>query len=279
MISIVTDSSACVKATDADALGVRIAPMSYTAGDRVYSEFYSDTNGDFESLLRDQAPLSTAHPNPSAFLKCFEKELAAGNDVLCLTISARLSGAYSAANMAARQSASDRIAVLDSRLIAGGLWLLIQQARQWINGGMPMPELLEQLTERRNRIRMAFTVDDIAPLRKSGRMDFVRMSLSTVLNIKPILLLRDGVIVSGGTARSSADIITQLTRSVLTGECPSGEKKIVINYLGATRLASNLYTVLNQRYPDAAMSIHKIGPVLRIHLGAQVAAVSCDDLS
>ena len=140
MITMITDSSAYFDKAEARALGIKIVPMSYTVDGQVYSESYRDQNGDFENLLRSNKRFSTSQPNLSAFLSCFEEEITMGNQVLCVTISSRLSGAYSTAHMAAKQTGSEHIAVFDSRLTAGGLYLLIKEANKLIESGLEQIE-------------------------------------------------------------------------------------------------------------------------------------------
>lgn len=269
MITIVTDSSSYFKKEEAQALGIRIVPMGYVINGRGYSESYADLNGDFENLLKSNGSFSTSHPNLSAFLSCFEEELAKGNEILCITISSRLSGAYSTAYNAAKQTGSERIMVFDSYLVAGGLYLLIKKAQQLISSGLTLNEIMNKLQEVRDRISIAFSVDDMTPLRKSGRIGLVRMSVETILNKKPILLLKEGTVISNSIARGNNDIIRKLTQKVTAD---AGE--LVVNYIGNGRLAANLYGVLKDICPNAPISLQKMGPVLGIHLGLNVVAVS-----
>lgn len=269
MITIVTDSSACLKKADALIMGVEIVPMGYTVNGRPYFESYSDQNGDVESIFKYNSVFSTSQPNPAAFLSCFEEELAKGNEVLCITISSRLSGTYSAAHAAAKQAGSGKVSVFDSYLTAGGLHLLIKKAGELIRSGLALEEIMEKLAEIRNRITIAFSVDDIAPLRRSGRIGLVRMSVGTILNRKPILLLNEGIVVSGSIARGDADAVKKLARLISTRA-----EEIIINYIGNSRLATNLYNVLKSAEPSVPISLSKLGPVLGIHLGFNVIAVA-----
>ena len=128
-----------------------------------------------------------------------------GYEILCLTISSRLSGTYANAVLAAKELGGSHIEVVDSLTTCSGLYLLIREARMRIRGGAKLSAVARELNELRKRVRMCFSVDDMAPLRRSGRLGNVRMSISTVLNIKPILELRDGAIVSSSLARGRVE--------------------------------------------------------------------------
>ena len=272
MISIVTDSSAYFKKGEAQQMGVRVIPINYSVNGQGYSESFSDQNGAFENLLRGNGEYTTSHPNMAAFLSCFEEEVRDGNEVLCITISSRLSGAYGTAYMAARQMESGRIAVFDSQFIAGGLYLLVKEAVKLAQSGKTLDEILDALPSIRERITITFSVDDMTPLRNSGRIGFVRMSVGTILNIKPILLCRDGAIFSEGIARGSAETIKRLAAKV-----NAGTQEVVINYIGDNRLATNLYHVIKDTFSGAAITLQKVGPVLGIHLGLKAIGVSSID--
>lgn len=269
MIAIVTDSSSYFKKSEASELGIKVVPLNYLVNNQRYYESFSNQNGDFESLLRANSKFSTSQPNMAAFLSCFEEELAQGNEVLCITISSRLSGTYGTAYMAAKQAASEKIAVLDSRLTAGGLYILIKEAKKLIVSGLSLNETVKELLILRDKITIVFSVDDMTPLRNSGRLGFVRMSVGTILNIKPILLCRDGAVVSDSDARGSSEIIKKLLLKI-----SDSAKEIVINYIGNTRTATNLYSVIRDAHPAVPIKLQKMGPVLGIHLGLNVVAVS-----
>ena len=269
MITIVTDSSSYFKKSEARDLGIRVVPLNYSVDGQNYSESFSDQNGDFENLLKGGGRYTTSHPNPSAFLSCFAEELHQNNEVLGITISSRLSGTYSSAYMAAKQTESPHIAVFDSQFTAGGLYLLIKEAKKLIDQGLTLREVLQKLPAVRDRIAIAFSVDDMMPLRRSGRLGFVRLSVGTILNIKPILICRDGAVVADSLARGSTEIISRLTAKI-----NSSAQEVVINYIGDNRLATNLYHAAKEAVSQATVTLQKIGPILGIHLGQKVVGVS-----
>ena len=268
MITIVTDSSSYFKKSEAVELGVKIVPINYTINGQSYCESYSDQNGDFEYLLRGTGDYNTSHPNMSAFLSTFMEELHNGNEVLCITISSRLSGAYGTAHMAAKQSESGSIAIFDSRFTAGGLYLIVKEAGKLIADGLSLHEILDRLPAIRDRVSISFSVDDMASLRNSGRIGFVRMSVGTFLNIRPILLCKDGVVVADTVARGKTEIIKRMTEKL-----SADTKEVVINYIGDNLMATNLYHVAKSA-TGAPISLQKIGPSLGIHLGLKAIGVS-----
>ncbi|MCL1790114.1 MAG: DegV family protein [Peptococcaceae bacterium] len=279
MITIVTDSSSYFKQSEAQELGIRVIPNNYNVNGQSYSESFSDQNGSFEDLLKESGThkgnrtYTTSHPNLSAFLSCFEEELRKNNEILCITISSRLSGAYGTAHMAAKQTENKAIAVFDSQYTAGGLYLLVKEARKLIGGGLGLQKIMDVLPAIRDRITTAFSVDDMVPLRRSGRIGFVRLNIGTFLNNKPILLCRGGAVVADSIARGNTEIIKAFLAKI-----NETTRDVVISYIGDNRLATNLYYVIQDTFPHVTITLQKIGPVLGIHLGLKVIAVSMIDI-
>jgi len=258
-----------MKKADAEALGVTVVPLNYTVNGQKYTESYSDHNGDFQPLLTRGANCGTSQPNMGVFLGCFEEERRKGNQVLCITISSRWSGTYGAAYAAAKTIGDKNIAVFDSRLTAGGLYLLIKEANALVAKGVALSSILRMLPEIRDKISIIFSVSDMAPLRKSGRIGFVRMNVGTILNIKPILQCRDGAVVSDGTARGNTEAMKRLMAKVT-----DTTREAVVSYVGENQSASTLYHTIKEARPNLPVALQKIGPVLGIHLGLKVLALS-----
>lgn len=265
MITVVTDSTVYMTREQAAKLGTQVVPMRYSAGGQQYLESYSDCNGKFEGLLTTK-PSTTAQVPVSAFVSVFEEIIRNGNQVLCLLISSRLSGAYRSASMAARQvnkgRASEDVMVVDSQTTAGGLFLLCKQAAYLVQEGLELREMAAQLENFRSRVGVAFSLDSMDALRKSGRIGIVRQSVSTILNIRPILKCQDGAVVSCGTARGREELIKGLFSCV-----PLNAEELVLNFLNPNADTALLEHELQQIMPNVPLIKNRLGPVLSIHLG------------
>jgi len=270
MIAIVTDSTISIARKDAAALGLYIVSDSYSINGVPFLEGYADENGKFEKwIFADPEKCRTSQPPVTAFSQTFEELTAKGMDVLCLTISSRLSGTFSSACIAAQEMEKGRVAVVDSLSTSGGLWLLAKAARALIDGGASLCEAAQKLQELRDRTGIAFSVDDMAALRRSGRLGFVPQSVSTVLNIRPILLCSKGSIVARSAARGNAERVRRLV-----GHVPEDAAEIIVHYLGERENAEPLYLALCSRFPGVPVHVSRLGPVLGIHLGAGTIGVS-----
>ena len=262
MIAIVTDSTAYLTHEEAVALGVVVVPMSYS-----FSDNQSFNEGCIEADTRAEQEVAehidtvhTSQASLNGFINTFKRLKSAGYDILCLTISSRLSGTYANAVLAAKEVGKQRIEVVDSLTTCSGLYLLIREARMRIRSGAKLSAVAKEINKLRERVRICFSVDDMAPLRRSGRLGNVRMSVSTMLNIKPILEIRDGVVVSAGLARGRLDQTNKLCNF-----CKDAKGLLLVdNFLGA-EAAEKLPIKLARE--DREIERRRIGPVLGAHLG------------
>ena len=264
MIAIMVDSAAGISRQEAEELGANYVPMTYTFGQRQFAERYLGENGRFEPYInREDMQRKTSQASLNAFIKAYEKQMAKGRQVLCITISSRLSGTYDNAMMAAQEVNADKIKVLDSRNCAGGIYFLIVRAKQLIKKGKTLDEILEILIEERKQIHNVFTVNDMTNLRNSGRLGVVRQSVSTILNLRPILYLQQGSIYSDGTARGSNEQMKKLVEIV-----PDGLSYVVIHAHTENPYLAQLQAMLRARLGDQLeVRVVSLGPVLTIHLG------------
>lgn len=274
MIALVTDSTACLTSEDVKQLGAHVVPHTYTAGGKTYTEGCSGANGDFISLLRQSSDCVTEQCSMAAFQAAFEELLQKGYDVLCMVISSRLSGTYSSAQKAAAHLSSNkryagRIRVVDSQTTAGALRYLLTKARQLANEGLPLERLAQACEAFREKIGVIFSVGTMERLRKSGRFGAARQSINTILNRKPILLLKKGAIISWDMARGKTQQAVRLAAGI-----SSGAKVITLHYFGSTQGLQPLLTAIRRRFSRIPVTFRELGPVLGVHVGTDTIAVS-----
>ncbi len=270
MIAIVTDSTISITREEAERLGVFIVSDQYSVNGRTYLEGFADENGAFEErIFREPELCKTSQPPVSSFVQVFEELRDKAMEVLCIVISSRLSGTYSSACIAAREVDRANIAVVDSLSTSGGLWLLAKAARKLIDAGNSLEQTAKRLEAMRDKAGIVFSVNDMAALRRSGRLGVVPQSVGTVLNIRPILMCIKGTIVARGTARGTAERVKALVSRV-----PQAAKEIAVHHLGERESVEPLYQAVLRRFPEASVQVAKLGPVLGIHLGAGTVGVS-----
>ena len=237
--------------------------MLYSAQSMPLSEGYADENGRFRELIKKNAhTLHTSQVRMSAFMGAFNELLRKkGCPILCITISSRLSGTYSNAVIAARELNGARIVVVDSLNTAAGMRFMVEKASELARAGVEIEKAADILEEMRERIGTALSVDDMAALRRSGRLGVVRQSVGTILNIRPILYCKYGTIVAGQQTRGLGGQISSLVKAV-----PLDAQRIEILSVDKTPALEMLERAVRSRF---SCKIHQsfVGPILAIHLG------------
>lgn len=270
MFAIVTDSTAYLTRNEAEKHNVHIVPMTYISAGKSYNETFTDANGSFEKMI-NSGRWSTSQPAVAAFTGKFEELLGENSEILCIVISSRLSGTYSSASIAAREVNPEKVIVVDSLSTSGGLMMLVKKARELSDQNIPLQEAAQIIEQMRNNISIVFSVDKMDALRRSGRLGIVRQSISTILNIRPILKLQDGAIISHSMSRGKPDQINKMV-----AEIPADAKSLVINFFGSLETVENLISVLRKKFPDIEPEICRVGPILGIHLGLTAIGVAWD---
>ncbi len=274
MITIVTDSTSYMSEKAANSLKVKVIPMSYAVSGRIYNENAGENN-EFLCNLSSQniTQSSTSQISVSTFWNAFTQLIDKGHEVLCIVISSRLSGTYSSACIAAKQFPKGKIAIIDSLTTAGGLYFLIEKAAQLADQGLKLNEITTEINELRNKVGIIFSVENMDNLRRSGRIGVVRQSVGNILNIRPILMLKDGAVISSSLARGKNEQIKELVQRV-----PEKAKKLIVHYVSNGDMYKNLLIEIRKAFPDTDIFIHRLGPVLAIHLGLNVLGIAWSEI-
>lgn len=258
MITIVTDTAIGYSRAEAESRGVRLVSLHYSISGIGYDEQCRGENGNFLMQMRGKLN-KTSQPTPEAFAKEFADIVQSGGEALCITLSAGLSGTYSSATLAAKEY-GERVRVINSGTVNGGMHLLVDEAVNMVVGGMQLDTICAHLEDLKRKIGTVFTVETLEPLRKGGRLT-VKGTPDTTLNSRPILdcdeKLHFITNVRGGTARVNA-----LVKAV-----PPSARRIFLMKSGENTDTRALELALGKKFPNVKIHLRIVGPVLTVHLG------------
>lgn len=261
MIYLVTDTTAGLTRQEARALHAVMVPMTYARQGRAFiAEGYAeDFHPPRANAGVDLSQYTTAQASAAAFAGVFEQIVSGGHQALCLTISGRLSGTYLNACQAAREVGQGQVVVVDSRTTGAALYLLLRRARQMLDTGMGL-KAAEQVRLLCDSTHTLFSVQDMGPLRRSGRLGVVRLSVSSLLNVRPVLRVQDGGVVTHALARGRQQQLRELA-AALQGP----PRQVAVQHAAAPEDAQMLAQRLTAMGHE--VSVRGIGLVLSIHLG------------
>jgi len=196
-VAIVTDSTADLSPAVTAAQGIRVVPLFVRFGDAELRAGVDLSTDEFWArMLAPDAPFpQTAAPAPGTFRETFEQCFADGAEaIVCLTISTKLSGTYRSAELGAAMLPGRPIHVIDSVTASMGTGLLVLLAAEMAAAGSPAGEIEAAVRARFADIGLYVFLDTLEYLRKGGRLSAARAAIGTVLSVKPIITVRDGLV-------------------------------------------------------------------------------------
>lgn len=270
-VTIVTDSSSDLPIEVAERLGITVVPLSIRFGDDELVDRVELTPADFwaRCATTDKLP-ETAAPSPGAFQAAYEAARQAGaSGVLCLTISSALSGTYQSALTAASATEGFPVEVVDSRAVTMVLGLLAIAAAEAAQGGASLEELVASTRSEMSRMGVIGCLDTLEHLKKGGRVGGAQALLGSMLSIKPLLELKDGVVAPAGKQRTRAKAIAHVAEVVSAG---GPYERLAVVHGNAPDMDA-LLGMLEGVSADHPIITGDIGPVVGTHGGPGIIGV------
>lgn len=274
MIHIITDSTSGLPAALAQQYHIPVIPQVILFGDESYLEGVEMDPATFLHRLRAAKELpKTAAPPPGLFVEQFQRLAGPGNTVLCIHPSAELSGTVRSALTAAADFADADIRVLDTRTIAGPLAALVLLAAQWAEQGEGADTIMARLQALIPRSHLYFLVDTLEFLQKGGRIGGAAALIGSVLQVKPILELRDGRVEPLERERTQRKALARLKELTLAQAARGAESRLSVLHAGAPQAAQALAGDLGQQLGVADVMIMELTPAIVTHAGPGVLGV------
>ncbi len=275
MITIVADTTSSIPVPQASELGIPYIPQIIIFGDQTYRDDTEMDSKTFLTRLREATILpKTAAPPPALYNPVYEKFTQNGDTVIVLTPSADLSGTYRSAEVAAAEFPGRDIRIVDTRSIGAGLASMVLQAHQWAKEGMDADTIVKRVQDLSSRERVYFVVDTLEYLYKGGRIGGAKMLVGSILQVKPILQLKNGRTEPVESQRTKKRAMARL-KELVYAECPKNEGALLSIMHGdvpdeAQILANEFKTQLGL----SSLPIYDLPPAILVHAGPGVIAVS-----
>ena len=223
-----------------------VAPLRMNFGGK---EYVDDENLDVHQMLVDLSKCKVPHsscPSPQDFLSTYEE----ADKYLVFTISTKLSGSFNSARIAKDMSKQkDDIFLLDSKLVAGSIELLVIEAVRLIKEGKSFDEIKSSLIKFRDKMQLLFVLNKFDNLVKNGRVSKITAFIANLANIKPLCYGEEGEIKIKEKIRSVEGALKRLVFNI--GKmCEDFKNKIcIISYTENKDEATSLATMIKAKYP------------------------------
>ena len=272
-IRVVTDSGCDLPRRLVERFKIAVVPLIVRFGTEVYQDGELSVDEFWEKGAGPHHP-QTSQPSAGAFEEVFERLVAQGKQVLCLTLTGKHSGTFNSACLAA-QRFGEAVKVFDSLSLSLGLGIQTLAAAQAAQAGRSMQEVLALLKDMRARIRVLLVFDTLENLRRGGRADgFIAVAdrMTRALNIKPVINIVDGQLRLLGAARSFQRGLRRILSLV---ERLGPLEHLAVVHTRRLETAQEMAGRLAERtgFPRERIWVEETGPALASHAGTGVIGV------
>lgn len=279
MIKILVDSASDISLAEANALGIYLQPMKITFDDEEYSDGVDLSNAEFfEKLIESDIMPKTSQINVAEFEERFAELTADGSDVVCITISSKLSGTFDNAKAAAL-GFGGKVAAVDSLQACVGERILINYAMRLVKEGLTLCELTQKLEQKKIKIEVLALLDTLEYLKKGGRISSIAAFAGELLSIKPVISLHLGEIKLLGKALGSKKGNNLLNRLVNRCGGIDFDMPFALAYSGLSdrflqKYLSDSSYLWQDRVRAEDIPRHAIGSTIGTHVGPGAIAVA-----
>ncbi|HEX9093013.1 MAG TPA: DegV family protein [Coriobacteriia bacterium] len=275
-IAVVTDSTCDVGPEGLAAMGVPMVPLKVHFGADTFVDWTDFTPAEFYPKLvsASQNP-TTSQPSPADFAAVYERLAAEGAEgIVVVTISMKLSGTYESATLAAADSPVP-VRVVDSLTVSGGAALVVERAVEARDAGGDLAAVEKAAADAAPTAELYFVLDTLDYLVRGGRAGKAQGLAASLLNIKPVLQVRDGVIEPFKKVKGTRKAYQEMAAHAAKRSRELGGVRLVVIHAVAPELAAQMIADLQ----DAGLvgtieRTEEIGSVIGTHVGPKCVGVA-----
>lgn len=264
-IKIVTDSTCDLPAATIAQYGIKVVPLYINVGEQEYLDGIDITREEFYQKLPDfPTHPTTAVPSPLKFKAIYDSLAEEGaTDIFSIHISESLSAMVNVARAAAQETLSAAIHVIDGHQLSLGTGFLVETAARMASLGHSLTEIKDAIQDQIKRSHVFAALDTLEFLRRSGRMNRWMSNLGSLLQIKPILTMHDGL--PGNEKVRTRD--RAMKRIVEMLEAVSPFERVALVHTHATERIQELKKAAVHLLPEGDLMTEDITPVIGAHIG------------
>jgi DegV family protein with EDD domain len=265
----VLDSTADFPDAPARYPNFRVVPLYVLFGAESFRDYVDITPDRFYDRLKSAPQLpTTSQPTPGDFLATFEELAPKHERILALTLASNLSGTFASAQAAAEMLGGDQVRVIDSRTVSASLALLAVGVQHRLERGTTDEEIDAFIDHYNRAHELLFTVNTLEYLAKGGRIGRAAAFAGNLLNVKPILALRDGEVIPLKKVRGNHKAFAEFRERFVSTTTDSPNLKVGIAHAAAPERLDALRALVQHERPHAQIEIATtLGAVVGTHAG------------
>jgi len=265
-VAIVTDSIACLTRELVEQYGIWIVPINFYFGDKVYKDWVDITPDEaYELFLKDPESFKSSGANPGDCLEAYREASNQAKSILCITLSAKLSGLYNAALEAKERAKAElpltSIEVLDSQAVTAAEGFVALAAARAAEKGKSLAEVVKAAKEMRDKVTFLALLDTIRHVYRTGRIPKIAAQAGSMLNIKPILTSSSGLVRFIGAVRSREQGVEKLLK-IMRDKVGQNPVHVAVMHAYALGEAERLKERVSSEFNCAELWITGFSPVM-----------------
>ncbi|MGX1983288.1 DegV family protein [Thermolongibacillus altinsuensis] len=266
-VKIVTDSTVDLPKEVIDQLQIHVIPLSFTIDGETYLDGVDITPEQFMKKMREAEELpKSSQPSTGQFLEVYDRLGSEGCEIVSIHMTGGMSGTVRSAESAAAMTNAN-VTVVDSRFISIALGFQVVEAAKMAQQGKTVQEIIQHLDQIRANTNLFVTVDTLENLVKGGRIGRGKALIGSLLNIKPIASLADGVYTPVAKVRSHSQMVKYLTNQFIQDTKGKKIKRVGIAHADALNLAERLKQAIFEATGFSETEIMYTTPIISTHTG------------
>lgn len=279
MIKVVMDSGGDLPARLLKMLDVSVVPINIHFRDKVFRDRIDIDSSEFYRRVEEERALpKTAQPSPYQFAEAYRKvaQDTGATDIISVNVTSQLSGTHASSLLAAQEVADEvRVHPFDSRSGSGGQGLMVLEAARMAAENFSVDKIMERLESMRDNMSIYLVLDNLKFAQMSGRVGAVAATLSSLLRIKPVLSVQDGMLEMAERVRTSRRAIDSMV-TMVKEKVGDRLANVVVIHAEAPEVAQALLERVQSEFRIKEIFVEKLSLALAVHLGpGTVGLVAC----
>ena len=273
-IRIVIDSTSDVTEDIIEKYNLKVVPLTVNFENESYLDKVElSTSEFFEKLTKAEKLPTTSQVNPGTFVEAFSEILLEGDQVLGIFLASEFSGTYDSARIAKDMIGSDNIRIIDSKSVCLGTFALILEAIELVNQNITIDEVVGELERLKEKIVAVAGLDTLKYLEKGGRLSKGQAMVGSLLNIKPILEIKEGKLSVIEKIRGKNKTIKWIDEWIEKNNYDLSDKTVLLFYAQNYEQLKVLRETIEEKHKIKNIIEQEIGAVIGTHAGPGVLGV------
>lgn len=275
MTKIIADTLSGIPVEEAKALGLTYIPQIINFKGKSYrDDSEMNTKMFLDMLIKSEELPTTAAPPPDLYSKYYQEFSKNNETIIVICPSTELSGTFRSATVAAKDFSNSDIRIINTMQLGGGLASTIKSSIKLLNEGKSANEIEKFINEFIHKENNYFVVDTLEYLHKGGRIGGAQALFGGILQIKPILCIKQGKVEPVESQRTSKRAISRLKEIVLT-DCPRNQSaNLSIMHGDAEKKANEIAEYFSNTLGINDIPIYELPPAFLVHSGPGVIGAS-----